>query len=326
MGSKSYVYIVVLRDRRLGKGLRFIDGIKVVENGGIENSIGRKILKLKCTASEKFEGSFPSRRNAIKRGDTIRVKLDRGENIISNGNKLVLWHVSCLDVVKDVPRKSLDSLNLLQRDLGDPRTKSLCKSWINGGKCVNVPCMYRHYILNLEEEERVNRLMKKKKQVKEKESKFQSDYNQDGQHGERQNKRLRAKLFSEWILHHFDISKLTEGSGVVDIAGGKGLVAIELLLQAKSNHVNVAVIDPSARKTKISKHHLKLLGKCNSTLPVFIAKSFDENFHRDIELKTIIQNCSFMFGMHPDQATGSIVQTAIALRKPFAVVVSVAEL
>ena len=51
-----------------------------------------------------------------------------------------------------------------------------------------------------------------------------------------------------------------------------------------------------------------------------IKRSFDASGMHDASFAATLRNCSAIVGMHPDQATGAVVDAALALRKPFAVV------
>lgn len=53
-----------------------------------------------------------------------------------------------------------------------------------------------------------------------------------GRHIKKKNKkeapRNRHRVFVEWLVQTFGVDQLREGSGVLDIAGGKGLIGAEL--------------------------------------------------------------------------------------------------
>jgi hypothetical protein len=47
--------------------------------------------------------------------------------------------------------------------------------------------------------------------------------------------------FASWLIESFGAEKLKEGSGVLDIAGGKGKLSIELAVQA---NITSTIVDP----------------------------------------------------------------------------------
>ena len=68
-------------------------------------------------------------------------------------------------------------------------------------------------------------------------------------HGRKVHKRLRARCFVEWLLETFGAEPLARGCGVLDVAGGKGAVSVELLLQSSSQPGQRAtVVDPYLRR------------------------------------------------------------------------------
>ena len=73
---------------------------------------------------------------------------------------------------------------------------------------------------------------------------------------------------------------------------------------------------------KLGKHNRKLVAKAEATTgrkmsPQLLRCLDDETLRLHIELFT---DCSLLVGMHPDEATEAIVDIALALGKPFAIV------
>jgi hypothetical protein len=62
--------------------------------------------------------------------------------------------------------------------------------------------------------------------------------------------------------------------------------------------------------------------KTDSNTSVAAFRHFPELFWGDLDSATgkLLQKCDVLLGMHPDQATETIVDTALRLKKPFAIV------
>lgn len=174
-------------------------------------------------------------------------------------------------------------------------------------------------------------------------------------------------VFASWVMETFSDSMLQRG--VVDFAGGRGLISMKLALE---HQLRVVLVEPKELKInttyrrRIRKHWRKKHGatladeekdisgidsKVDAKITVAsdacdIKSSRDhvgdelvtenggelqlpllhlrEEFYglsgASMELKEALDQCELFLAMHPDSATGAVVETAIALRKPFAVV------
>lgn len=121
-------------------------------------------------------------------------------------------------------------------------------------------------------------------------------------------KSRRHEVFAQFLLDTFG-GALCAGSGVLDIAGGAGRLSAALLARAprEPDALRCTLVEPSLRK-----EHVAAAG-CSH-----LAEPFDAGFQtRHAEL---MRSCSVLVGLHPDQATEAIVDAALALGKPFAVV------
>ncbi|EER12253.1 hypothetical protein Pmar_PMAR001050 [Perkinsus marinus ATCC 50983] len=137
----------------------------------------------------------------------------------------------------------------------------------------------------------------------------------------------RARVFAEWLVDTFTLAVLQSGSGVVDVAGGKGELAVELAALG----IPVTVIDP--RQNLAPTRRLRQLvnrmmgGKMSKEKCV--AWRLEHTRHLkmllddevDAEVKAgIFRDCSVVVGMHPDQATGYVQSVAMEFDKPYAIV------
>lgn len=157
----------------------------------------------------------------------------------------------------------------------------------------------------------------------------------------------RFPAFVEFLINTFGgYAGLSRGSGVMDVAGGAGGLAFELTVR---RGIRCVVVDP--REVRLNKNQRSVLefrkrscAELESGLSISpLARSMHQHF-QPRELKQLqvmfestevvagaaegqiggvaeaLCNCSVVVGLHPDQALDHIVDAAIALRKPFAVV------
>lgn len=195
-----------------------------------------------------------------------------------------------------------------------------------------------------------NKIKKKivRKQL-EKSSNNNDDSENNNIHGDKKSKNLRAKIFATWLIQEFGPELL---DNVLDIAGGRGMLSIELALQQKTQCV---VIDPLVRGKKkkvasvapeivveekeeersnnsttfsssslypllssISKKDRKQLRKFKSPIPFHVAKPFSQN---DVdEWRPVVQQSSCLVGLHPDECTEDILDVALRHEKSCAIV------
>ena len=126
--------------------------------------------------------------------------------------------------------------------------------------------------------------------------------------GIKQHKDQRAKLLCDWLVQHVGVDAMNAGSGVLDIAGGKGDVS-----RCMSNAgVTNTVIDP--------RQCYKRDGTLTNAGQSHLAVPFDDDFIANPEYAQLLQHASLFVGMHPDQATEQLVQYAVMHEIPFVVV------
>ena len=136
-----------------------------------------------------------------------------------------------------------------------------------------------------------------------------------------EHKKQRTKMFVKWLIDRFGKEYLNSGTGVVDIAGGKGALCWEL---SSINQIKATLIDP--RTVHLSGKQKKYLRRNNLTSfsHTQIALSCDPC--KDLQttqgkvIRDLFSNCSIIIGMHPDEATDSILHYANYFHKPFALV------
>mmetsp|Transcript_11599 Transcript_11599/g.16924 ORF Transcript_11599/g.16924 Transcript_11599/m.16924 type:complete len:321 (-) Transcript_11599:28-990(-) len=108
-------------------------------------------------------------------------------------------------------------------------------------------------------------------------------------HGDKKEKGQRAKIFARYLIDKFGLDLMR--GGVMDVAGGKGQLSIELALQAKSYCI---IIDPLIRghgdTPMLRKRTVKKLQSADSPLPVYrpIIFSLNENCLKIVEESSCI--------------------------------------
>lgn len=177
-------------------------------------------------------------------------------------------------------------------------------------------------------------------------------------HGDKKAKALRARVFASWLIENFSREVLLvdqngigaqqvdhasssgpgyesgSGSGVLDIAGGKGQLSIELSIQAGG--IFCTVIDPLVRKrgmssnssisngrtrvVGLSSRDKKRLDKIGATQPLHVARPFGDGLLKIPEYDTLVKQASCLVGLHPDECTEAILDKALLYGKPVAIV------
>ncbi|GMH91825.1 hypothetical protein TrST_g2653 [Triparma strigata] len=136
---------------------------------------------------------------------------------------------------------------------------------------------------------------------------------------EREKGKNEDKVFAVFINENFPTLR---SGAVVDVAGGKGKVSIELCMSKQDDDPDLIswIIDPGVRKTRLSNRDAKKFSKAGLQVPRWLATKFDSSGEFDAENSTLMASCSVIFGMHPDGATEAIIDSAIKYNKPCAVV------
>ncbi|KAG7365129.1 hypothetical protein IV203_038332 [Nitzschia inconspicua] len=137
-------------------------------------------------------------------------------------------------------------------------------------------------------------------------------------HGDNRAKALRAKIFAAWLMETFGRDKLAANGGVLDVAGGKGKLSIELSLQGK---IPATIVDPLVRKhgDKLEPRDAKRIQKAQAPHPTLLPKEFNgSTFLADCE--HVVTESSILVGLHPDECTEDILDVALRYNKNVAVV------
>lgn len=161
-------------------------------------------------------------------------------------------------------------------------------------------------------------------------------------------------MFAQWILETFPLESLQQG--VLDVAGGKGGLSIELAAMGK---VPCVVIDPLIRKKHSHngttsgfpvKREAKRIRKAGGPLPRHLPTFFNQTTflerygnkksadntttsgtnisatpltgqdHSPADDSYLVQNCNALIGLHPDQTTEDILDISLEYNKSIAIV------
>mmetsp|Transcript_17834 Transcript_17834/g.30425 ORF Transcript_17834/g.30425 Transcript_17834/m.30425 type:complete len:381 (-) Transcript_17834:1133-2275(-) len=310
--GRLYINGEVLRRNKMNSKLWFVD---VQAQASKEYFIFRR-------QDFDVDEEFPTKNGQIKVGDVIVFTVCKTEEreTTENESGFYLLRYACawkwLSNTGRKPEPFTKSPN--------PNVQAICRDYFVKGICNGDTsvCKFRHFLLNELEEARVKKLCETRDKVRAYAEREKNSYLGDG-HGTNQSpeaKGLRSTIFADWLLATFGVEVLSQGRGVLDVAGGKGLNAIRLLLsEACPADLEITVVDPQPRGP-IVKKVAKALRKRNARPPNFIAECFDYDFLLKEEYKSLVENCSCIIGMHPDQATGYIADIALRYKKPFAIV------
>jgi hypothetical protein len=122
----------------------------------------------------------------------------------------------------------------------------------------------------------------------------------------------RHALFAQWLVDNYGRDFLATGSGVLDVAGGKG----ELSYALKDLGIPSMVLDPAPRLLLMGPHNISVLPFALEGDGTHLLQK--EHSTTTFQDRALIRSCSMIVGMHPDQATEPIIRLAMHLRVPFA--------
>jgi len=196
---------------------------------------------------------------------------------------------------------------------GHDNSNDVCKYWINTKNCVlGERCPFKHVEGELYTKARSDWIAKR------------MSYRNIDLHNandpldphHKKSHHLRAKVFADWIVSTFGgTEKLSAGTGVVDVAGGRGGLTFELFY---NHNIPTTLVEP--RPFKLTKmQQLELSSQSPNPRPISqISSVFD--LSTQIQHHKLFENAVAFFGMHPDEATEAIVDYALFHNKSFAVV------
>ena len=135
-------------------------------------------------------------------------------------------------------------------------------------------------------------------------------------HGNPRAKGLRAKIFCDWLMEHVLVADQQEK--VLDVAGGKGQLAMELLSSSSSSafRISCTVMDPLIRKTPTR----RLRRSCLDQNGVMNLNYLHSSFSQNEETSLLLDQYTCLVGMHPDECTEDILDMALRANKKVAII------
>lgn len=214
----------------------------------------------------------------------------------------------------------------------------LCKFWMSNGNCSRSGCGCAHPTGDSWKEARRKYfdVMKHRKA---------SNANPNDPHSAEGKKSHahRAAVVADWLCSIFGLEEL-RSSGVVEVAGGRGDLAFELSVKRE---IPCVVVDPRCpgeemklqawKEFRLSraqrswlqsnKKGLSNFNDCQQFVAScalrqckgFITKESVESGSSRSWWADAVHGCKVVVGLHPDQATGAVVDLALAFDLPFAV-------
>lgn len=265
-----------------------------------------------------FTCPFPSKNALLPYGSKIRARLRRREP----DKKSACQHEVCSYQMIDDPRSvAYEDAKVVQKGV----SKDVCHIDIdnthNDGhkNLVQEEGVYLHKYLKSRGDYylKYNNYGNKKKVKKQRNNQSVPLDENNPSHGTAKAKSYRSKIFASWLVDEFGPDGPLKQ--VLEIAGGKGALSVELSILVSD--IQCTVIDPfircrSAEGQFLTNKELKRIQKVNGKAPKHIAKYFRNND----ESNAVVERCSILLGLHPDQPTEDIVDLALLNNKPFAVI------
>ncbi|KAJ3395223.1 hypothetical protein HDU92_006120 [Lobulomyces angularis] len=295
---------IILKLSSLGKNLEFLTvyNLNLKELKNFDNNFS--------TTEEVFEIVFKkvdSNTTIGKVGDLINVELFPE-----------LDEKTSLQKIEENIYLGLDKSEFLL-ELVNKKTDILCRSWLQGycivGSHTRKQCQFRHEFFTKSEELKVMEEINLKSKANKKKDFEMNTHEGDFHLCEKVEKTKSDKEFTKWIIKTFGKSYLQAGSGVIDIAGGKGHITFQLHC---IENINCTLVEP--REVILRSWQRKLIKKQNLVTFQHKKNFFNKEFCLESSNTEMLKNCSILIGMHPDQATDEIVDFALKNGKSFAVV------
>lgn len=173
--------------------------------------------------------------------------------------------------------------------------ETLCKFFVNTGRCDVVNCAYKHTDSSDLKRARAEFVRERKdRRLLVHEENFDAPVESGSK---------RAEVLADWIVETYGAEHLAGGL-VLDVAGGRGDLAFELTVK---KGISCVVVDP--RPAKLKRWQAKLVKKKEVKLPEHYQLYFDDQFFATSKLDPA--TIKLVVGLHPDEATESIMDLSL---------------
>ncbi|KAL3945294.1 MAG: hypothetical protein SGBAC_000642 [Bacillariaceae sp.] len=302
---------IITRRRSVGKHLAFAD----IQVDGSEEVLKVVFQRNSDVWNSEYDDTFPTKKSQLPYGAVVSVDLSENDEASEEEKAKALQVKSWL--LLSNPHK--EAAQLAKHEEGGISCSDYFK--------VRADAYFKY---NNHQSEGKNRNSKKKansgtegdqgrRQTADGEKRIRNPNPNDAfSHGDNQSKSLRARLFAAWLLKTYDVEELKKGTGVLDIAGGKGKLSIELSLQGM---IPCTIVDPLVRKhgKKLDPRVAKRIRKASAPHPALISCEFNTTTFVD-EYEKLVHDASMLVGIHPDEPTEDILDLALKFDKPVAIV------
>lgn len=322
------VYAIIVRRRSMGKNLAFLH-VKIVEgknegpliDGGMqmqETEPMQVVFRRKSTSWDSSHDNFPVKNSQLPYGALVRLQLYQCQSSDQNNTSTTIgpkYEVHQWSILVDPREEATDHAKASDVDNTDG-------SQTEGISCTKYFTSRMNQYLKYNGQSQSTTRTAKESKVKVSKDIIELPINNEigatesESHGNKKHKALRAKVFASFLIEKFG-RDFFEGSGVLDIAGGKGQLSLELSLQSQSY---CTIIDPLIRGKKDTQQFhardVKRIQKANGNIPKHSARCFVLND----ECLELVRQSSCIVGLHPDECTEDIFDAALELNKPSAII------
>ena len=302
----------IVRRRCIGKKIAFAD-VQVEESEDsyhVGTVIQVAFLRDSPSWNKEFDGTFPARPSALPYGGKVSLDLYKEKQQQQADERSIPYEVLSWQLLlnpKDVAMEVAQQVDSEGTSLSQ-YLKVRADTFSRFNQKPSYP---------LESEDK--KAVAKKLLVASTVAVSEDNLSFDGCHGDNRAKALRAKIFASWLLGTYGKEYLKQNQGgVLDIAGGKGKLSVELALQGR---IPCTILDPMIRRhgKKLLPREVKQIKKANAPHPNHIAKPFNRTTFLD-DYAEVLNRVNILVGLHPDECTEDILDVALQYDKPFAIV------
>ena len=305
----------IVRRRPLGKKLAFVD-IQVETTSDVDDDKTEEDATIVQVVfgrdspswNKEFDDTFPTKQSALPYG--AKVMLD----LIEKDNR---FEVHTWEIISDPRHVALEKATK-QKD-----GSISCTTYLKARSDAFLRFNQNPTVEMIETRSNLKQQQQQQQQQLSSDATTDTNGTEGGEnaHGDSRAKGLRAKIFAAWLIDKFGVDQLmssTNGDSVVlDIAGGKGKLSVELALQGK---IPTCIIDPLVRKHGAKKKEAKQILKAKAPPPILIAKPFNQTTFLDEAGINLIERASICVGLHPDECTEDILDVGLKFNKAVAIV------